>query len=163
MTEQNDNKGKNTTIPTKGPGGKWFIIAAIVIIGIIVFKDSRVDINWQNDYDKALTMAKAENKPLYIAFVSEQEEFANDCKRIDETYRDLAITKLIANKFIAVKLDAQKHPELIKQFGLEKYPIAVVYVPDKSFATVEGFVVASEIGGRISNALKKARKEPENQ
>ena len=80
-------------------------------------------LHWQGDYDKALTQARMEKKPLLIFVVKEQEHLCNEI--IKNVFMNQAYIADLNKKSIAV---------MVRYEGSLSYPIELYYTT--SFPTL---------------------------
>lgn len=99
------------------------LVVVIIAAGVIYAQRPTTPENtvvvWQYDLTQASEIARKENKPLMIDFYT---DWCHWCKTLDEnTYTDKEVIKL-ANKFVCVKIDADKHRDLVSSYGVTGYP-----------------------------------------
>src|SRR5260221_2886342 len=113
-------------------------IAGFLTLGTITF----AAVDWQNNYDTALTKAKKDKK---LVMVDLYTDWCGWCKKLDkDTYSDKDVEAKLTKDFVAVKLNPEKSAEVAKlsqRFGTRGYPHIV-------FVNTDGNVV-SEIGGYL--------------
>lgn len=79
-------------------------------------------------FDKACEKAKAENKILMIDFYT---TWCGPCKMLDRnTWPDAEVKKLLTEKTIALKVDAERNRELASKYRINSYPQIVFIRPD---------------------------------
>ena len=84
-------------------------------------------INWYKDLPEAKTQAQAQNKPILIDFYT---DWCGWCKRLDKdpyAHKDVAD---FAKGFICVKINADEHRQLTKEYGVRGFPTTVFLRPD---------------------------------
>lgn len=100
----------------------FFIIgfmAAAVIAGA-------EDIRWVTSYDQALSLARAQNKPIMADFYT---DWCGWCKRLDqETYKDTRVS-IISLAFICLKINGDNNPALTKKYNVNGYPTVLFLDP----------------------------------
>ncbi len=78
-----------------------------------------VPIVWRSDYEAAVKEAVKTRKPLMVDFYT---DWCGACKLMDaEAYTDADIREQ-AQKFVMVKIDAEKRTDLAKRFEVTGYP-----------------------------------------
>jgi thioredoxin-like negative regulator of GroEL len=109
-------------------------------------------VQWRNDYNTARKEAEKKGLPLVIDFGTENCYW---CKRLDEdTFRDPAVVKMMNEKFIPLKIDANQEPQLAKLLNIARYPTVILAGPDgKILGTLEGFQDATRFYGDMQRAL----------
>jgi len=79
-------------------------------------------IDWKYNLQDALKSAKAQHKPIMIDFYT---DWCGWCKKLDsDTYSDPKVNAA-AKKFICVKIDAEKEPNLASKYGVSGYPTII--------------------------------------
>jgi thioredoxin-like negative regulator of GroEL len=110
------------------------------------------DIQWRTDYMAARHEAQKKNRPLVIDFGTEHCYW---CKRLDATtFRDETVLRVMKERFIALKVDAEKESGLAQALRIQSYPTIVIAAPDgKIIATQEGYVEAGRFHEQLQRAL----------
>ena len=112
---------------------------------------SAQDVKWRTDYTAARKEATETGRALLLDFGTEACFW---CKKLDATtFRDPKVVKLLNERFIPVKIDAQKHRQLTDALGIESYPTLVL-------ASAEGKVIGRHVGyadvAQLTALLNKA-------
>ncbi len=94
-------------------------------------------VKFEHDFAIAEKKAKAENKNLFIDF---EATWCGPCKLMDKiVYNADVVVKASAN-IIAVKVDCDEHPDLVKRFGVKGYPTLILVSPEgKVLKTKSGY------------------------
>lgn len=110
------------------------------------------DIQWRTDYNAARKEADKKGLPLVIDFGTENCYW---CKRLDEdTFREPAVAKMMNEKFIPLKIDANQEAQLAKMLNISRYPTVILAAPDgKILGTLEGYKDATHFYGDLQRAL----------
>lgn len=100
------------------------------------------DINWIRDLNQAKQIAKAQGKPMLIDFYT---DWCGWCKRLDkDTYANNKVIEF-AKKFICVKMNADEHPQIAKQYSVRGFPSTVFLKADGILIeVVPGYMPADE-------------------
>ncbi len=111
------------------------LCAALLVVGgifytlIVMSAKTETKVNWLYDYDKALSRAKDENKPILMDFYT---DWCSWCKKLDaETYGNETVAALLNESFICLKVDAERHADLAKEYDVLGYPTIVFLSPDR--------------------------------
>jgi thioredoxin-related protein len=95
------------------------------------------EVRWRDNYDAARREATETGKPLLLDFGTEACVW---CRKLDATtFRDPKVVKLLNERFIAVKIDANRYMKLTTALGIESYPTLVL-------ATADGKVAGRHVG-----------------
>lgn len=79
-------------------------------------------INWQLDYNQAISSAQSAKKPVMIDFYV---NWCGWCKVLDrDTYTDPDVVKL-SRQFVCVKVDGDKNDNLTSQYNITGYPTII--------------------------------------
>jgi YHS domain-containing protein/thiol-disulfide isomerase/thioredoxin len=79
---------------------------------------------WRTDYEQARIDAQRQQIPLLIHF---HAEWCSPCRRMDrEVLNTPQLTRLLGRKVIAVKVDSDHNPRLVKKFAIRVLPSDVI-------------------------------------
>jgi thioredoxin-related protein len=130
---------------------RWLTFVAVLAtgscFGSVAFGQ---EVQWRYDYNVARQEAHTRKRPILIDFGTESCFW---CKRLDaSTFRDAAVVKLLNERFIPLKIDAQRDAPLADALRIQSYPTLVFASSDgRIMATQEGYVEA----GRLLDALQR--------
>ncbi len=105
------------------------------------------EIQWQTSYDKAIELAKAQNKPLMLVF------YGVSSKRLDDNVFSSQDVIKLSQKFVNVKLGSGEG-ELSRKYGIVDFP-TVVFTDSRGgeYDRISGYKSASSFELVISKAL----------
>jgi YHS domain-containing protein/thiol-disulfide isomerase/thioredoxin len=106
---------------------------------------------WMTNYEAARAKSKQQGKPLVIHF---HAKWCGPCKQMDrEVLNRPAVVDVLKKRFIAVKVDHDLHPELIRKFGIASLPSDVVYDPiyDRAVVRLTG---PSDTNGYVTGIVR---------
>ncbi len=110
----------------------------LILVFMLVGSLYSANLDWSNDYKKALVDAKKEHKLVYIFITSDSCQW---CRKFEETtLRDENITKRLYSEFITIHLSRDKD-KIPKKF--ETAP-----VPRHYFTDAAGNILYSSLGHR---------------
>jgi thioredoxin-like negative regulator of GroEL len=112
---------------------------------------SAQEVRWRSDYSAARREATETGKPLLLDFGTEACFW---CKKLDATtFRDPKVVKLLNERFVPVKIDAQRDERLTTALQIEGFPTLIL-------ATAAGKVIGRHAGyadvGQLMTLLNKA-------
>ena len=82
---------------------------------------------WEG-YESGLAHARKEGRYVIIDFYT---GWCRDCKKMDKTtFADPGVVKKIKDRFVAVKVDGDKRPDLSSKHGIFGYPTFYILAPD---------------------------------
>jgi len=118
--------------------------------------------HWCSDYNAARKEASVTNRPIIMDFGTEHCFW---CKKLDaSTFRDPTVLKIMSDRFVAIKIDAEKHAPLAQALGIQSYPTLVFAAPDgKILGSQEGFVNAGRLTQKLQQALSSVRTHLQSQ
>jgi thioredoxin-like negative regulator of GroEL len=131
----------------------------IVVAGLVSFANPAIaqEVNWRHDYAAARKEATETGRPLLMDFGTEACIW---CRKLDATtFRDPRVVKLLNERFIPVKVDANREMRLTQALGIDSYPTVIL-------ASAEGKVLGRHVGyadiAELNALLAKAppRQEP---
>jgi thioredoxin-like negative regulator of GroEL len=110
------------------------------------------EVHWRHDYNEARREATAKNRPILIDFGTENCFW---CKKLDiTTFRESAIIEALNERFIPLKVDAQKNSGLAGALRIQSYPTLVLAAPDgKILGTLEGYMEGPRLQEHLQRTL----------
>src|SRR3954465_8662924 len=99
------------------------------------------EINWRNDYARALKEAQEKGRPLLVDVGTENCYW---CKQLDQrTFKDPELVKLLNERCIPLRIDGSSNKYLVQALRIQSYPTLVFAGPDGTIvAYKEGFLEA---------------------
>jgi thioredoxin-related protein len=135
---------------------KWTVLLSSLAVAVVAVLMSATpamaqEVNWRRDYAAARKEATETGRPLLMDFGTAGCTW---CRKLDATtFRDPRIVKLLNERFIPVKIDADREIRLVQALGIDSYPTIVLANP-------EGHVLGRQVGfaevGEMSALLAKA-------
>jgi hypothetical protein len=131
---------------------RWGAALAVGVVMLAAARGPAQEVSWLHSYAEARRAASASGRPLLLDFGTEDCVW---CKRLDTiTFRDRAVVRLLADRFVAVKLDGIQDAALVDALGIHGYPALVLATPDGKVLDVhEGFLDAAEMRRALERAL----------
>lgn len=107
---------------------------------------------WRHDYRKAVREARRTGRPLLVDVGTRDCVW---CRRLEaSTLQDPEVARLLTDRFIPVKVDAEDERQLARDLGVSVFPTVFVAAPDLTVLhSHEGFVTASHLLDRLYQAL----------
>jgi hypothetical protein len=114
------------------------------------------DLKWRGEYNAARKEAQEKNLPLIIDFGTASCFW---CRKLDDTtFRDPRIVALMNDRFVPLKIDAEKEVHLANILRIESYPTIVLATSDGKIVTyLKGYQDAEnfhEVLQRMSGNLQ---------
>ncbi len=127
------------------------LFAALAAVFVTAGAAGAQDVRWYSDYSAARKHAAETGLPLLLDFGTESCFY---CKKLDATtFRDPKVVARLAAGFVAVKIDADKHPRLVAALQIESYPTLVVASADgRVVGRHDGYADAAELLALLSKA-----------
>jgi thioredoxin-related protein len=128
-------------------------LAGFVLVATSLVGPARADeIQWRKDYSAARKEAHDRDLPLLLDFGTESCYW---CKRLDTTtFRQDAIIGLVNQRFIPLKVDAEKQATLAEALHIRSYPTLVLAGSDgKIIGTLEGYLDAGRLNDQLQRVL----------
>jgi thioredoxin-like negative regulator of GroEL len=113
------------------------------------------EVEWRTDYPTALREAREKNRPLLIDFGTENCFW---CKKLDAVvFHEPAVAGLLNERFIPLRIDADREPRLAADLHIESYPTVVLASADRQILDVQvGFLEAARFQEKLQRALAVA-------
>ncbi len=106
-------------------------LAVFIIYATIVFlSQNRDSINWVEDYQSGLKLAREQNKPALLAFYKANARFCWEMTQ--NTYNNPDVKKYVEENFIPILIDVDKQPEIAKHYSINYYPTHYLKYPDSN-------------------------------
>lgn len=106
---------------------KYLLIVLLLTAAIPGVSGSAYGIDWMSDYQAGLERARIERKPVMIDFYT---MWCYYCKVLDaKTYVDPSVIAA-SEKFVCLKINAERERQLAREFRITGYPIIVLLSRD---------------------------------
>lgn len=90
---------------------------------------------WRTDFQAALAEAEQAGKPLLVHFYA---IWCAPCSKMDrDVLKTPDVKKLLSERMIGVKIDSDRHPELIHRYGVQLLPSDLIVDPTNGRVLVE--------------------------
>lgn len=127
------------------------VIVVTVVILSYTSPANAQEVSWRRDYAAARKEASETGRALLLDFGTENCVW---CRKQDATtFRDPRIVKLLNERFIPVKIDADRENRLTQALGIDSFPTLVL-------ATSDGKVLGRQVGyadvAQLNTLLSKA-------
>jgi thioredoxin-related protein/YHS domain-containing protein len=102
------------------------------------------EIRWSTDIEQSLQSAAQSGKPVLMEFTA---SWCVYCKRMEKsTFTDPRVAAQIEEQFVAVRVDADKHKDLVKDLEIEGLPAILIVSPElKIIHRIKGFQTANAL------------------
>lgn len=102
------------------------------------FAKPTAKINWLDDPKVAVAQARKLNRPLLVYVTA---SYCGACRKMEkETWSNSDVIDKVNANFVALKLDAEQHPDLVSSLEIVALPTALVFCRDgNQLAKLEGF------------------------
>jgi thioredoxin-like negative regulator of GroEL len=112
-------------------------------------------IRWRTDYNAARREAIESDRPILIDFGTENCFY---CKKLDaSTFRDPGVVSTLNERFIPLKIDAEREPALAQALRVQVYPTLLLAAPDgKILGVIEGYLEAGRLNDHLVRAVQTA-------
>jgi len=110
-------------------------------------------IEWMDDYEQAAARAQQEGKPLMVDVGATWCTF---CKQLDEEVLSRAEVAEAARDFVAVRVDGDKRPDLVKRLEVSGYPtVLLLDANEKIIGRLRGVVRPQAMLDEMARAAGK--------
>lgn len=118
----------------------------------------RTQIPWETSYDRAIAAVRRSRRPLLLKVGA---EWCGHCQRMQrETFTDRRIVSDVAGAFVALKLDADRHRELVQRLQVKTLPTILVVSPElKVLDRQEGFRSVTQLSRVLNRHMNRAQLE----
>jgi thioredoxin-like negative regulator of GroEL len=132
---------------------KMFALAATsLVLQALLVPAQAQEVQWRRDYNEARREAAEKGRPLLLDFGTENCFW---CKKLDATtFRESDIVAAVNERFIPLKVDANKSPALAEALRIVSYPTLILAAPDgKILGAFEGYQDAPRLHEHLQRAL----------
>lgn len=107
----------------------WIVLLVFFVFVTTVFLTQRRDtIDWVEDYETGIELAKRQNKPALLCFFKQYTRFSSDMWQ--DVYSRSDVTEYVKANFVPILIDVDKQPEIAKRYNVTYYPTHYVEHPD---------------------------------
>ena len=135
------------------------IVSLLLPLTFAVSVSRGQEVKWLHDYDAARREARDRQRPLLLDFGTANCVW---CQKLDTTtLRDPAVVRLLSERFVVVKIEAEKFGTLVQALGITGYPTLVYASPaGKILARHEGYVEAAGLRQQLERTLLESGGNP---
>lgn len=123
-------------------------------LGLVVacFGEDLKSIRWEQEPRLAAERSKESHRPVMLYVAAESCGF---CRKLEKTaWADPAVTQLIHDRYIPLKIDGMRQPRLVQALEIDGFPAVIVLSPDGVIlGRVDGYVGAREMLSRLKTAM----------
>ena len=137
--------------------GRYSFIALVLAASVAVSRLAAADtpaapVAWQAWSPEVFAQAKRENKFVLLDL---QAVWCHWCHVMEETtYRDPAVGRLLASRYIAVRVDQDSRPDLANRYEDYGWPATVIYGPDgRELVKRQGYLPPKEMAGLLQAVI----------
>jgi thioredoxin-related protein/YHS domain-containing protein len=126
------------------------VLFAMICLGFMPASFAVEEIPWSTDIEGSLRKAAATGKPVLMEFTA---SWCVYCKRMEKTtFVDPAIVSSVNQQFVAVRIDADQHKDLVADLAIKGLPAILIVSPDlKILARIPGFQTPEALLTKIQN------------
>src|SRR5438552_2640827 len=131
---------------------RGFIMRAFLFIAFVATSATAAEPAWRSDYSAARKEALEANKAVCLVVGSENCFY---CKKLESvTMTDAAVTALLQQSYVAIKIDGGKEAELMKALKVQLFPTTVLAGADGTIhAIINGYVTPEQMREHLKHTL----------
>jgi len=156
-TSTNRNPEKTQPSIGKKPSRAIWIVflVFIALVAIVFLTQHKEPIDWVEDYQAGLELAKQQNKPVLLAFYKQFTPMSTST--FENTYNNPDVKKFVEQNFIPILIDVDKQPEIAKHYNIGYYPTHYIKQPDSDdiFGPMMGFDPPSLFIKKLKDLLQE--------
>src|SRR5437867_3572082 len=124
------------------------IAVSILVIASFAETAAAQQVRWLSDYNVARKEAAERGRPILLDFGTEGCLW---CRKLDQsTFRDGMVAALLNDKFVALRVDADRDASLTQSLRITQFPTIVLAAPDgKILGVLEGYQEAPALAERL--------------
>ena len=128
----------------------FMLVVAIPALTVPSVVEAADEVVWSTNIEGSLREAAAAGKPVLLEFTA---SWCAYCKRMEKTtFTDPAVVARIAEHFVAVRVDADKHKDLVSELGIRGLPAILIVSPDlQIIERISGFQTAEALVTKLDH------------
>lgn len=100
--------------------------------------DEQMGVAWEEWGERAFKRAKAEDKPILLAITA---KWCHWCHVMDSTtYSDPGVVELIKEKYVPIRIDNDRRPDINNRYNMGGWPSTVFLTPEGDILTGETYL-----------------------
>ncbi len=104
----------------------WYELTVLVAVAALA-SGAEAQAKWHTDLNEAKTEAQRLGRPILLHFGA---EWCLPCQQMERTVlNQKAVLEQFGVTIIGVKIDVDKHPDLVRRFGISKFPTDLYIEP----------------------------------
>lgn len=113
---------------------------------------------WRTDYPAARQDAQSQNKPLLMTITA---SWCGACRQMDQlTFTDSRVKAIVDEKFVAVSVNSDQHPDVVSAFGVSALPTTLVLIDGQPTKRWTGFQDAATFARDLEALVGSSRPKP---
>jgi thioredoxin-related protein len=131
---------------------RWLFPFSVLVCAVLAGSASAQQVEWRQNYNRARKEAEEKNRPLLLDFGTESCFW---CKKLDTTtLREPAIANLLNQRFVPLRIDANRDHVLVEALKIQGFPTLVLAAPDgKILGLLEGYQDAPHLQAQLQRVL----------
>lgn len=107
----------------------WVVLLVFFIFVTTVFLTQRRDtIDWIEDYETGIELARRQNKPILLCFFKQHTRFSSQMWQ--DVYNRPNVIEYVEANFVPILIDVDKQPKIAKRYNVTYYPTHYVEHPN---------------------------------
>lgn len=131
-------------------------LAFVAFVAIVFLTQKKDPIDWTEDYQAGIELAKQQKKPALLAFYKKHTRFSSDMWQ--KVYNDPKVKKFVEENYVPILIDVDKQPDIARSYQVTYYPTHYVVYPDSN-DTAGPFAGAHRLFHFIQENVKPKPKE----
>lgn len=149
---------KRMSIGGQRPSRTSCRLIGLVTCGLLTLTGVAEAAAWRTDYTQARQDAQTQNKPLLITITA---SWCGACRQMDQlTFTDSRVRKLVDDRFVAVSVDSDQHPDVVSTFGVTALPTTLVLVNGNVTKRWTGFQDAAAFARDLEQLATGGKSQP---
>jgi thiol-disulfide isomerase/thioredoxin/YHS domain-containing protein len=145
-------KSLNGRGPSRSLGG------AILALALVVPTGPMMAAAWRTDYPEARQEAQSQGKPLLITITA---SWCGACRQMDQlTFTDSRVKAVVEEKFVAVSVNSDQHPNVVSAFGVSALPTTLVITDGEPTKRWVGFQNAATFAKDLETLVGASSAKP---
>ena len=104
------------------------VMAGVLILASLAAVGGGQNSPWNTDFGQAVADSQQSGRPLLLHF---HAKWCPPCRQMDKSVlNESEVEDMLANHFVAVKVDSNIHPDLVTKYKVQQLPTDIVLAPN---------------------------------
>jgi thiol-disulfide isomerase/thioredoxin len=125
----------------------------LLALPVLAATSQAQQVEWKTDVESALRSANQSGQMVLMKFTA---DWCGYCKKMERTtFAEPPVVELVSSNFVPVLVDADKHPDLVKQLKVRGLPAMLIITPDMMIVErITGFQTSDKLMPKLVSVIE---------